>query len=31
VSLYWHERYQTDPAHAWLRRFIGEHLPAVAG
>lgn len=31
VSLYWYERYQTDPAHAWLRRFIGEHSPAVVG
>ena len=23
VSLYWHERYHRDPAHAWLRNFIG--------
>ncbi|SAL18659.1 LysR family transcriptional regulator [Caballeronia sordidicola] len=22
MSLYWHERYQTDPAHAWLRHFF---------
>lgn len=24
VSLYWHERYQHDPAHAWLRQTIAE-------
>lgn len=24
VSLYWHERYQHDPAHAWLRQLIAE-------
>jgi DNA-binding transcriptional LysR family regulator len=23
VSLYWHERHHRDPAHAWLRQFIG--------
>ena len=22
VSLYWHERYQDDPCHAWLRQYI---------
>jgi DNA-binding transcriptional LysR family regulator len=22
VSLYWHERYQDDPAHAWLRQYL---------
>lgn len=22
ISLYWHERHQTDPAHAWLRQYI---------
>ncbi|MNS91492.1 HTH-type transcriptional regulator SyrM 1 [compost metagenome] len=24
VSLYWHERYQYDPAHAWLRQAIAD-------
>lgn len=24
VSLYWHERYQSDDAHAWLRQQIGQ-------
>lgn len=24
ISLYWHERYQNDQAHAWLRQCIGE-------
>lgn len=24
VSLYWHERHHRDPAHAWLRQFIGQ-------
>ncbi|HWJ93999.1 MAG TPA: LysR family transcriptional regulator [Telluria sp.] len=24
VSLYWHERHHRDPAHAWLRHFIGQ-------
>ncbi len=24
VSLYWHERYQTDQGHAWLRQVIGD-------
>ena len=23
VSLYWHERHHRDPAHAWVRQFIG--------
>jgi DNA-binding transcriptional LysR family regulator len=23
VSLYWHERHHRDPAHAWVRKFIG--------
>ena len=23
ISLYWHERYQNDQAHAWLRQHIG--------
>ncbi|ALM84420.1 LysR family transcriptional regulator [Bordetella sp. N] len=22
ISMFWHERHQADPAHAWLRRFI---------
>jgi len=22
ISLYWHERYHADPAHAWLRQYI---------
>uniref|UniRef100_UPI0039F1259C LysR family transcriptional regulator n=1 Tax=Bordetella sputigena TaxID=1416810 RepID=UPI0039F1259C len=22
IAMYWHERHQNDPAHAWLRRFI---------
>jgi len=22
ISLYWHERHQNDPAHAWLRQYI---------
>jgi DNA-binding transcriptional LysR family regulator len=30
VSLYWHERYQTDPAHAWLRNFISEQMQTVS-
>jgi DNA-binding transcriptional LysR family regulator len=25
VSLYWHDRYQDDPGHAWLRQYIAEH------
>jgi DNA-binding transcriptional LysR family regulator len=24
VSLYWHERYQDDPGHGWLRQYIAE-------
>lgn len=24
VSLYWHERYQEDPGHGWLRQYIAE-------
>lgn len=24
VSLYWHERHHRDPAHAWVRQFIGQ-------
>ena len=24
VSLYWHERYQSDEAHAWLRQQISQ-------
>ncbi len=33
VSLYWHERYHRDPAHAWLRNFIAErfHRASDAG
>lgn len=23
ISLYWHERYQADATHAWLRQYIG--------
>ena len=26
VSLYWHERHHRDPAHAWVRQFIGQAL-----
>lgn len=26
VSVYWHERYQKDPAHAWVRQLIDEIL-----
>lgn len=26
VSLYWHERHQDDPAHAWLRQYIASHV-----
>ncbi len=22
IALYWHERYQTDPGHAWLRQYV---------
>jgi DNA-binding transcriptional LysR family regulator len=25
VSLYWHDRYQDDPGHAWLRQYIADH------
>ena len=25
VSLYWHDRYQDDAGHAWLRQYIAEH------
>ncbi|PLZ02413.1 LysR family transcriptional regulator [Burkholderia sp. WAC0059] len=24
ISLYWHERYQSDVAHAWFRHYIGQ-------
>ncbi len=24
MSMFWHERHQTDPAHAWLRRMVRE-------
>ena len=27
VSLYWHERYQNDAGHAWLRQYIAERAP----
>jgi len=30
ISLYWHERYQDDAAHAWLRQLIAEHMPVSA-
>jgi len=30
VSLYWHERYQNDAAHSWLRQCIAEALPTPA-
>jgi len=26
VSLYWHERYQDDPGHAWLRQYIAARV-----
>lgn len=26
ISLYWHERYQTDPGHAWLRQYVTRHF-----
>jgi DNA-binding transcriptional LysR family regulator len=29
ISLYWHERYQGDAAHAWLRHFIGQQRRGV--
>jgi len=25
ISLYWHERYQNDAGHAWLRQYITQH------
>ena len=30
VSLYWHERYQNDDAHAWLRQRMGQAFDASA-
>ncbi len=24
ISLYWHERYQSDPGHAWLRQHVAK-------
>src|SRR3546814_13423811 len=29
VSLYWHERHQDDPGHAWLRQYIAERATPV--
>lgn len=26
MSLYWHERYQDDPGHAWLRQYIANQV-----
>jgi DNA-binding transcriptional LysR family regulator len=26
VSLYWHERYQDDAGHAWLRQYVAERV-----
>jgi DNA-binding transcriptional LysR family regulator len=28
ISLYWHERYQNDPGHAWFRQYITRHTTA---
>lgn len=28
VGLYWHERHHRDPAHAWVRQFIGDIFSA---
>jgi len=30
ISMFWHERHQTDAAHAWLRRFILQEAEALA-
>ncbi|MEW9586597.1 LysR family transcriptional regulator [Paraburkholderia sp. DGU8] len=26
ISLYWHERYQNDPGHAWLRQYVTQRF-----
>jgi DNA-binding transcriptional LysR family regulator len=31
ISLYWHERYQSDPGHAWLRQYIAERVSGTPG
>ena len=30
ISLYWHERYQTDTGHAWLRQYVTSQTTATA-
>jgi len=30
ISLYWHERYQNDPGHAWLRQYVTRHFQGSA-
>jgi DNA-binding transcriptional LysR family regulator len=30
IGLYWHERYQTDPGHAWFRQYVTKQFQAVA-
>lgn len=27
IAMFWHGRHQSDPAHAWLRRFILQQVP----
>jgi len=29
ISMFWHERYQFDPAHAWLRRYVAGEIEAA--
>lgn len=29
ISMFWHERYQADPAHAWLRKFVAKEFEAA--
>ncbi|WP_209019934.1 LysR family transcriptional regulator [Allopusillimonas soli] len=29
ISMFWHERYQTDRAHSWLRQYISRELETV--
>jgi len=30
IGLYWHERYQTDPGHAWFRQYVTQQFQGVA-
>lgn len=29
IGLYWHERYQDDAGHAWLRQYVARHFQAA--